>query len=424
MITAAISNQIPLTNVPTAPVAAITKGNPFAAIVSSLLMDSEDAIAALQPQQQQQPLADKATAGQWLHFVLPLATAPAKNTKSALDPQVSTAPATPVAPLQPLIPLPIGIPQPVVQLQQLPIAITPASTPKITPPTQLLPAAEAAPLPTAVVVTQSNDNLAFAARLTEVTPLAKPIAKLPSDLPSISSQSLLSKEVTPGNADVDAVPDPSILQKVGQGKPDSGKQDSDKSHEDALTETVQAVLPAAAAVQHAVSFSVPSEPVKATAPATATPQSSEAAPLPSRLIPEPAAPVASSQPVRDLSFHIGAGTANQVDVRIQDRAGEVRVAVHSSDPELTTDMRQQLGDLVVRLDRAGYHSETFKPTSETQSAQSSSESSDSGKQDSSGDSQQQQQEQPQGRQRKDAQPKWLQEMNGSFGSKSSQGARK
>jgi hypothetical protein len=124
-----------------------------------------------------------------------------------------------------------------------------------------------------------------------------------------------------------------------------------------------------------------------------------------------------SEPVRDLSIRIGDSPGNQVDVKIQERGGEVHVAVLSSSPSLNNDLRQQVGDLVGKLDRAGYHAETFKPSTSTTSQQASNQS-DAGQQQSSPGSQQQQQEEARqqfvGRQKKTNPSQWLAQMNGGF----------
>ncbi|MBM3747504.1 MAG: hypothetical protein FJW34_17090 [Acidobacteria bacterium] len=51
----------------------------------------------------------------------------------------------------------------------------------------------------------------------------------------------------------------------------------------------------------------------------------------------------------------------QVQVRVVERAGEIKVAVHTPDTELAQSLREQLGELVQRLARTGYHTETWQP---------------------------------------------------------------
>jgi hypothetical protein len=119
--------------------------------------------------------------------------------------------------------------------------------------------------------------------------------------------------------------------------------------------------------------------------------------------------------VRDLSLRIGNTPGNQVDVKIQERAGEVHVAVLSSSSSLTTDLKQQVGDLIGKLDRAGYHAEALRQPASS-AGQSTLNQPGDGQQDLPGRQQQPQERQQQAtaRQKRTAQPQWLQEMN-SFG---------
>jgi hypothetical protein len=128
-----------------------------------------------------------------------------------------------------------------------------------------------------------------------------------------------------------------------------------------------------------------------------------------------------SEPLRDLSLRIGTSPTNQVEVKLQERAGELHVAVLSSSPALTTDLRQQVGDLVGKLDRAGYHAETFGASPSLASKQSDSQSGAGQQQEPSGRQQPQDQQQNPGGRKRPNQPQWLQEMNTSFGPTAAEG---
>ena len=52
---------------------------------------------------------------------------------------------------------------------------------------------------------------------------------------------------------------------------------------------------------------------------------------------------------------------DSIQVRLTDRAGEVRVAVHTGDSELAHSLRGQLGELVTRLEQTGYRTQTWQP---------------------------------------------------------------
>jgi len=71
-------------------------------------------------------------------------------------------------------------------------------------------------------------------------------------------------------------------------------------------------------------------------------------------------------PVQELSVVVPARAgedreAPQVQLRVVERAGEVRVAVHTPDVELSQALRERLGELVQRLEHTGYRTETWNP---------------------------------------------------------------
>ena len=70
--------------------------------------------------------------------------------------------------------------------------------------------------------------------------------------------------------------------------------------------------------------------------------------------------------MRELSLAVSGPSADgqkaeQVSLRVVERAGEVQVAVRTSDSQLTGDLREQLPDLVSELAGRGYRAETWQP---------------------------------------------------------------
>jgi hypothetical protein len=144
-------------------------------------------------------------------------------------------------------------------------------------------------------------------------------------------------------------------------------------------------------------------------------------------------PAPSPAPVRDLSLRLTSATNEQVDIKVQDKGGQLSVAVHSNSPELSADLRQQVGDLVTKLDRAGIHTEIEKPGGPALSAQSSGQSSEGQGQEFSGQNQQQRDDQREpnreepkqqgsGRASSGRQPEWLHTMNGILSTGEREGA--
>jgi hypothetical protein len=135
-------------------------------------------------------------------------------------------------------------------------------------------------------------------------------------------------------------------------------------------------------------------------PAPAT-RSGPAQETPSRQSPPQSRPVAAEEPLspqahpvkpeplRELSLVVPGKqaegrTQGSVEVRVLERAGEVRLSVRTPDTELATSLRQQLGDLVGRLEQTGYQAETWRPAEVSPVATRHHDSRDSGDSSSAG----------------------------------------
>lgn len=72
-------------------------------------------------------------------------------------------------------------------------------------------------------------------------------------------------------------------------------------------------------------------------------------------------PEPPAQPVsRDVSLHMAEGE-NSVDIRMAERAGEIRVTVHTPDRDLANSLRMDLPDLVGKLRQNGFQAEAWRP---------------------------------------------------------------
>jgi hypothetical protein len=69
----------------------------------------------------------------------------------------------------------------------------------------------------------------------------------------------------------------------------------------------------------------------------------------------------SAAPARDISLRISGDANERVELRVTDRAGEVRVAVRTGDSDLAGSLREHLPELVNRLERSGFAAETWRP---------------------------------------------------------------
>jgi hypothetical protein len=89
-----------------------------------------------------------------------------------------------------------------------------------------------------------------------------------------------------------------------------------------------------------------------------------AAAEPALTLPHPSE--AGSGRPREVSIALPGGElraekAPGVEIRLVERDGEVQVAVRSRDPGLAHALGERLGDLVSRLDQAGYRAEAWRP---------------------------------------------------------------
>jgi hypothetical protein len=97
---------------------------------------------------------------------------------------------------------------------------------------------------------------------------------------------------------------------------------------------------------------------------TAAVRSAEPERTVSEIAAPPAAPVLTTK--HDMLLRVSAPESNSsaganVDIRVTQRAGEVLVTVHTPDPALQANLRQDLPELVNSLDRAGFETVTFTP---------------------------------------------------------------
>ena len=261
----------------------------------------------------------------------------------------------------------------------------------------------------------SKPSLAFTAK---ITPAASATAN--QSAPTVQA----SPAPTPqwddpsqdnGQGDPDPVPQKPVLKALSKTEPAEANQSATPASS-SLTQTPSTDAAFSALPRAVFSTETP-------APAPTQNVATKADPIPVNQ-PSDERPVAAalpdtnssskSEPLRDLSLHIGSSPTNQVEVKVQERAGALHVAVLSSSPNLTADLRQQVGDLVGKLDRAGYHAETFGPSASLSSKQSDSQSGTGQQQEPSGREQPQNQQQNQGGRKRTTQPQWMQEMN-SFG---------
>ncbi len=118
--------------------------------------------------------------------------------------------------------------------------------------------------------------------------------------------------------------------------------------------------------------SVTTFPEQARAAVAATSEIPAAAPAPFHSTAEalrtadsnlPEAPPLRAGAAQEISIRIAQPDSSTIDLRVVERSGQLHVDVRTTDTAMQTSLRQDLGTLTNSLNRAGYHSETFGPSS-------------------------------------------------------------
>lgn len=116
----------------------------------------------------------------------------------------------------------------------------------------------------------------------------------------------------------------------------------------------------------------------------------------------------AGSPAQNISVRLSSDGHPALEVRVMERGGEVRVAVHSPDPATSESVRAGLPELVDRLGQRGYETEIWRPPTAPSSARAQGESGSSF--DRSGQQDPRQQRHPQ----RQPQPAWLEELDGNL----------
>ena len=69
----------------------------------------------------------------------------------------------------------------------------------------------------------------------------------------------------------------------------------------------------------------------------------------------------TQQPLRSLSLEFAPDGAGDIKVRLSERAGDVHISLHGTDPSLAVRVREGVSDLVGSLSKAGYDAEAWTP---------------------------------------------------------------
>lgn len=99
-----------------------------------------------------------------------------------------------------------------------------------------------------------------------------------------------------------------------------------------------------------------------------------AAAPPAVRVPEPVLETAKTAPIRELSLQLPSAGDKAVDLHIVDDRGKLHVEVRTSDVQLASSLRDNVGDLVQKLDHSGYRTESRDQVGATGATSGSSQS--------------------------------------------------
>jgi hypothetical protein len=249
------------------------------------------------------------------------------------------------------------------------------------------------------ILTPLKDTPAIGAAAGQIAPLPEPSAGAfkpaavenpqPQAATPVTSMQVTSMQVTSGQAATETNGD----SQPGGDTPSQQKNDSPETparpiaarSDTKIKPDVQqddSALEAAAAASVVVhspavpSFAVtPNDPTRSavtstTAPA-ATPYNATAEALRTTESNLAAAPPLRTGAAQEIAIRIATADSPAVDLRVVEKAGQVHVDVRTQDSGMQSSLRQELGTLTNSLERAGYHTETFIPSSTLARAASS-----------------------------------------------------
>ena len=189
----------------------------------------------------------------------------------------------------------------------------------------------------------ATPELAFAARLLPTEPVT------PADTTSFADEQSESQDsAVPGSAPSSSInPEPRSAGLVVGTGPKGGAPDHSAGERGEDPQAGQAGIESA--------WNTPSPADgenRPSAPAQAASQTSPTVVDPPEQAPQPGP--------RDVSLHLADGQGG-VDIRMAERAGEIRVTVHTPDGDLANSLRADLPDLVGKLRQIGFQAEAWRP---------------------------------------------------------------
>lgn len=241
-----------------------------------------------------------------------------------------------------------------------PVAVPPVPAAPVVPARVVAPAVAAAPVVTVPLAAPAVFAAPIASTPVAAAPVAASVAPVDAPLTTHGAQGEALKQQNPEQGSPDpgdaghaasrttGIQEAPVI--VQQTKPDAGGPQ--------LPGHIATAAPAGAVPQGAA----PVPPIAAPAPMTATDAKPEppagSAPLRQESL---ADQTRTQQPIRSLALEFTPDGAGDIKVRLSERAGDVHISLHGTDPSLAGRVREGVSDLVGSLSKAGYDAEAWTP---------------------------------------------------------------
>jgi hypothetical protein len=209
-----------------------------------------------------------------------------------------------------------------------------------------------------------------------------PATPLPANAPTLASQTIINEEDIGSNRqpggdaasqqqnDSPETPAPAIVM------PADTKTKAAPLKQDGVPQPINATS-TGDALERSIPVMSPGDQQGAAAPqpsgaiaAAATPSQATAEALRISEPNVPAVPPSRTGVAQEITIRVEQPDASPVDLRVVERSGQVHVDVRTPDAAMQTSLREDLGTLTSSLQRAGYHAETFIPSTATGRASS------------------------------------------------------
>ena len=237
-----------------------------------------------------------------------------------------------------------------------------------------VPAGSPEPKPATTAVSNTEEPAAITLEPKPILEVKIHLNQLVTETPSVQQPTVAAAQSTVASVAL-----------AGQQNPQRGEADPGDADAGPAAEVIGHAVPRIAINQNAVAVVQQQKPDAGSTP----PAAHESAAAPVGALPAPPAPVPQTariatpepatgsaappeesplnqtktqQPLRSLALEFAPDGAGDIKVRLSERAGDVHISLHGTDPSLAGRVREGVGELVGSLSKAGYDAEAWTPS--------------------------------------------------------------